>query len=153
MVLQDIVTSKTVLNDLKHLTQFWHTGALEIFHTIYNKWASKSQHFSYLGMVIRSQLAVLNFNSANGLEQARTKSGEKKYKVGFSIIIKEWLSKPVKAKKDNFSLKEMVEETAECAGSKTTLPIPVIPNLLKNITNVQKPNKEEIIKNQISRFQ
>ena len=87
-------------------------------------------------MVIRSQLAVLNFNSANGLEQARTKSGEKKYKVGFSIIIKEWLSKPVKAKKDNFSLKEMVEGTTECAGSKTTLPIPVIPNLLKNITNV-----------------
>ena len=78
MVLQDIATSKTVLNDLKHLTQFSHTGTLEIYHALYNKWAPKFQHFSYIGMVMRSHLEVLDFNSGRGLEQARTKSGEKK---------------------------------------------------------------------------
>ena len=67
MVLQDIVTSKTILNDLKHLTQLQHTG---IYHALYNEEAPKSQHFSYIGMVMRGQLAVLDFNSGSGLEQA-----------------------------------------------------------------------------------
>ena len=81
IVLQDIVTSKTVLNDLKHWTQFLHKGILEIHHALYKKWAPKSQYFSYLKMVMRSQLAVLDFNNGSGLEQSR-KSKEKKYNVG-----------------------------------------------------------------------
>ena len=126
MVLQDIVTSKTVLNDLKHLMQFSNTRALEIFHAVYNKWDPKSQDFSYLCIVMRSQLAVLDFNNVSGLEQARTKSGEKRYNVGYSKITKTWSSKPIKVKNDNSYLKEMVQKTTECAASKTTLPIPVI---------------------------
>ena len=78
MVLQDVVISKTVLNDLKHLRQFSHTGTLEIYHRLYNRWAPKSQLFSSLGMVMRGQLAVLDFDSDSGLEQARTKSEEEK---------------------------------------------------------------------------
>ena len=108
-------------------------------------------------MVMRRQLAILDFISLSGLEQARTKSGEKKYKkknIGFSKITKTWSSKPIKAKKDNSCLKEMVQqETIECHGSKTTPPIPLIPRLPENIANVQKPNKEEKTKNQISTFQ
>ena len=34
-------------------------------------------------MVMRSQLAVLDFNSGSGVEQARAKNGEKEYIVGF----------------------------------------------------------------------
>ena len=37
----------------------------------------------------------------------------------------------------------MVQETIECAASKTTLPIPVIPSLAENIPNVQKETKQE----------
>ena len=103
MVLQDIVTLKTILNDLKHLTQFSHTETLEIYHELYNKWAPKSKHFSYLHMVMRNQLAVLYFNSGSGLEQARTKSEVKKYNVGFSKISKTWSSNPIKAKKVNYN--------------------------------------------------
>ena len=69
MVLQNIVTSKTVLNDLKHLTQLQHT-VTGIYHALYNEEAPKSQHFSYIDMVVRRQLAVLDFNSGSGLEQA-----------------------------------------------------------------------------------
>ena len=130
------------INDLKHLMQFSHTTALEIYHALYNKWAPKSNHFCYLGMVMRSQLAVFDFNSGSGLEQARAKSGEKKYNFGFWKITKTRSSKPIKAKKDNSYLKEMVQETIECAASKTTLAITVTPSLPENIANVQKPNKE-----------
>ena len=47
----------------------------------------------------------------------------------------------------------MIQKKIECAAFKTTLPIPVITSLPENTTNVQKPNKVEKIKNQISRFQ
>ena len=87
----------------------------------------------------------MDFNSGIGLEQTRTKSREKKYNVGFSEITMEGSSKPIKAKKDNSYLKEMVQETIECAASKTTVPIPVIPGLPENIANVQKSDKKEII--------
>ena len=83
---------------MKHLTQFSHTGTLEIYHALYNDWTPKSQNFSYLGIVMRRQLPVLDFNSSSGLEQARTKSGKKKYNVGFSKITKTWSSKPIKVK-------------------------------------------------------
>ena len=48
--LQKIVLSKNILNDLKHLTKFCHTGVLKTHHSLYNKWAPKKQHFSYTGM-------------------------------------------------------------------------------------------------------
>ena len=47
----------------------------------------------------------------------------------------------------------MMQETNKCASCKAALPIPVIPSFPENIRNVQKPNKEEIVKNHISRFQ
>ena len=103
---------------MKYLTQFPHTGTLEVSHVLYNKCSPKSQHFSYPGMVMRSRLAVLAFNSGSGLEQTRTKTEEKKCNVHFSKITKAWSSKLIKAKKDNYYLKEMVPETTECTTSK-----------------------------------
>ena len=47
----------------------------------------------------------------------------------------------------------MIQETNQCASSKAALPIPMIPSFPENIGNVQKPNKEEIGKNHIPRFQ
>ena len=65
--LQKIVTDKKILNDLKYLTKFSHTRILEIYHALYNKWAPKSQHFSNLGMITRSQLAIKGVNSTKGV--------------------------------------------------------------------------------------
>ena len=46
-VLQNIVLDKKLMEDLKHLTKFSHTGILEVYH-LYNKWVPKRQHFSSL---------------------------------------------------------------------------------------------------------
>ena len=79
MVLQDIVTSKTILNDLKQCNS-----------RTQEQWSLKSQNFSYFAffMVMRSQLAVLGFNSGSGLEQGRIKTGQNKNNVCFSKITK-----------------------------------------------------------------
>ena len=98
--LQKIDLSKNILNDLRHLTKFCHTGILEAYHSLYNKWAPKKQHFSYAGMITRSQLAVMNFNEGSKLEQATARQGDKRYNIKFSKITKNWPSKPIKKKKD-----------------------------------------------------
>ena len=81
--LQSIVFDKTLLQDLKHLTKFSHTGILEVYHSLYNKWVPKSTHFSYNGMIARSQLAAIDFNEGSELEQSTTSTGEKRYNLNY----------------------------------------------------------------------
>ena len=64
--LQEILFSSKLLSDLKHLTRFSHTGSLEVYHSLYNKWLPKSYHFSYEGMIAHSQLASVDFNLGCG---------------------------------------------------------------------------------------
>ena len=72
-VLQSIILDPKLLADLQYLTKFSHTGVLEVYHSLYNKWAPKRQHFFYAGMLARSQLAVMDFNEGSNLKQAKTK--------------------------------------------------------------------------------
>ena len=65
--LQKIVFDKTILKDIVHLTKVSHTGVLEVYHSLLNKWAPKSTHFSYKGMIARTQLAAIDFNLGHNL--------------------------------------------------------------------------------------
>ena len=130
-------------------TKFSQTGILEIFHALYNKWIPKSQHFSHLGMVTRSQLAIMDFNSGSDLPQAKTNGGQEKYNLGYSKIT----SKPIKIKKDKTHYFEMINRTVEVLKNKIQLPLPKLPeNLLKNIAPTERPNKKIVIETQKSRF-
>ena len=77
--LQSIVLCENTLKDLGHLIQFCHTGVLEVYHALYDKWAPKRQHYSYGGMLTRSQLAVMDFNEGISLKQATTWQGDKRF--------------------------------------------------------------------------
>ena len=85
---------------VSYLVKFFHTGILEIYHSLYNKWAPKRQHFSYPGRLARSQLAIMDFNEGSNLEQATTEKGKKRYNVQFSKITKSRSLKPIKKEKD-----------------------------------------------------
>ena len=76
VALEKVVKDKYLLNDLKYLTMFSHTGTLEVYHSLYNTYCQKRLHFSYEDMIARSQLAVLDFNSGVGLCQAQTEGGD-----------------------------------------------------------------------------
>ena len=123
--LQSIVLDKHVLADLKYLTKFSHTGILEIFRALHNKWIPKIQHFSHLGMATRSLLAIMDFNSGSNLPQA--KGGQGKYNFGYLQITKPWSSKPIKVKKDKTHYFEMIDRTVEGIKNKTQLPLPELP--------------------------
>ena len=70
--LQTVVLDKTLINNLKHLTRFSHTGSLEVYNSLLNKWVPKSTHFSYEGVIVWSQLAAVDFNLRSNLEQKTT---------------------------------------------------------------------------------
>ena len=73
--LKNIVCNKTLLRDIKMLTGFHHTGALEVFHSLLLKYCPKRQHFSYIGMQARIELAILDHSYNTNRKQAITKKG------------------------------------------------------------------------------
>ena len=73
--LKNIVYNKNLLRDIKMLTGFHHTGALEVFHSLLLKYCPKRQHFSYIGMQARIELAILDHNHNTNRKQATTKKG------------------------------------------------------------------------------
>ena len=75
--LKHVVLEKTLLKDLYLLTKTIHTGALEVYHSLYSKYAPKWQHFGYLGMVVRTQLTALGHNSGTCRSQAEALSRKK----------------------------------------------------------------------------
>ena len=62
VALEEVVFNKKLLKDLKFVTEFHHTGNLEVYHSMMHKYCPKRQHFSHEGMVARTQLAALDHN-------------------------------------------------------------------------------------------
>ena len=149
---QNIVLDKKVLENLSYLTKFCHAEVLNIYISLYNERAPKRQHFSYLGILARSQLAIMDFNKESNLEQATTEKDEKRYNAQFSKITKSWSSKPIKKEKGRSYLHRMVKETVECVKKKERPEKPLVPDLPKNIVSSPKPDKSVVIENQRSHF-
>ena len=73
--LKNIVYNKTLLRDIKILTGFHHTGVLELFHSLILKYCPKRQHFSYVGMQVQIELAILDHNYSTNRKQVTTNKG------------------------------------------------------------------------------
>ena len=58
--LSRIVNGNTILNDMMYLTEFRHTGNLEVYHSLLLKYWTKRLHFSMAGMIARSELAIMD---------------------------------------------------------------------------------------------
>ena len=67
VALEEVILAPRILNDLARLTAFCHTGGLEVYHSMLLKYCPKRQHFSYNGMVARTQLAALDNNHNTGM--------------------------------------------------------------------------------------
>ena len=70
--IKNVVCNKNLLRDIKMLTSFQHTGALEVFYSLLLKYCPKRQHFSYKGMQARIELAILDHNYNIKRKQATT---------------------------------------------------------------------------------
>ena len=88
VALEEVVTSQKLLKHLAKLKEFHHTGQLESYHSLMTKYVPhvpKREHFSYNGMVARTQLAILDHNANTTRSQEEVKKepcqGEKRYKL------------------------------------------------------------------------
>ena len=77
--LHKVVLQDTLLQDMKKLTGFHHTGSLEVFHSLLLKHCPKRQHFSNVGMQARIELAISDHNYNTQHKQATTKAGTKSH--------------------------------------------------------------------------
>ena len=127
---------------MAHLTKFSHTGVLEVYHSVLNKWAPQSTHFSYKRMIARCKLAAIGFNQGQKLGQAKTMSGNKRFNVCFSKVTKSWAVKPVKEQKSMAMFSELVDQTVKAVIEKTTLEEKENIKIPKNITPIPKPDKK-----------
>ena len=153
LAVKGVVENKRTLGDLKYLVKFCHTGNLEVFHSVINKYCPKRLHFSIQGMIARTQLAVLDFNSGIDNQQATTKDGTLRFKQSFSRVTQNWVIKKITEKKERQYLDELmtavVDEPPDHFGTK----LPQVGDIQPNIAPVEKPNKEEAIRNMRTRFE
>ena len=156
--LKEVVFDKTLLKDIEQLTFNCHTGPLEVYHSVQLKYLPKRQHFSYKGMVARTQLAALDHNANTGRQQARVSQGgnegELRYKIVFSKRTKEWVAKPIMEKTTREHLKPIVDAIVErkmqnAAERSARVTAPHIP---PNIASTPRPPKADVIAKHRSRF-
>ena len=101
-VIEKVVLDKKNLNDMEHLANTYHTGSLEVFHSLLNSYASKRQEFELNVMVARVKLAILDHNDNVYRKQATIskarkgsgKIGDSQWKYLSSKLSKEWVAKP-----------------------------------------------------------
>ena len=153
VALERIVTDKRIIGDLAYLVNFCHTGSLEVFHSVLNKYCTKRLHFSLHGMIARTQLAVMDYNSGANVEQATTKGGSLRFKQNFSRITQSWVVKKIAGKKERTYLEDLIEQTVEATPDETGERLPQVGQVSRNIAPTERPDKLEAIASMRTRFQ
>ena len=152
--LKEIVTAKKLLGDLRLMTNFAHTGSLEVYHSMLTKYCPKRQHFSYEGMQARTMLAMLDHNNNTGREQATTSSGTERFKYEWSKISKTWVVKPISVGKDYTYLVRLLERVVQVRQEKISLPpIRKPEGIPANIAPEPMPGKKLMLEQHTRRFQ
>ena len=156
VALEEVVMNKRLLKDLCKLTDFCHTGDLEVFHSLFVKYCPKRQHFSYDGMVARARLAALDHNANANRDQATVRSGENagelRYKLSFPKVHKRWVVKPIKEEKNYDHVSKMVKDVINACERKPTTDSITRVNLPRNIASKPRPDKAELFLQHRSRF-
>ena len=109
--LEDIITTPRDLKDMEHMAEPFHTGDIEVFHSLLKCYAPKLQEFELNVMDARVKLAILDHNNNVGRKQdtirnerkGSGKLGDKKWKFVCSKLSKSLVAKPVKEKSATIS--------------------------------------------------
>lgn len=151
--LKEVVLDRRLVADIKKLTHAVHTGGLEAFHSLVTKYTPKRQHFSYKGMLVRTELAVLDHNNNLDRGQATTAQGNLRFDVVFPKRTKDWLAKPVSEPKSHKWRRFLASQVVQFqCGERTVLQVPIPEDIPKNIADITRPPKEEVVSRLTSRF-
>ncbi|CAH1257856.1 Hypp1908 [Branchiostoma lanceolatum] len=153
--LREVVSNKTLLRDMAHLTGFKHTGPLEVFHNMILKYVPKRQHFPNLSMRSRLQLAVLDHNNNVFREQAMTRQGDPRWSVVYpkrtSLWVARRLFEPKRYEFRQVLMQDVVgrKESGVWKCGEKVLPDPHLPS---NIAPVERGDKQVVIDAYLTRY-
>ena len=148
--LKEVVLDKRLIKDIRQLSEFCHTGSLEVYHSLMLKYVPKRQEFDFDQMVARTALAVIDHNMSRNRAQATNKKGEKVFRLAFPKATSEWVAKPVYESKSYGWVLTMMRKLLQEKESRTLSPIKV--SRRGNIATKPAPPKAEIVLKLTSRF-
>ena len=151
--LKSVVLDKRLLTDMDKLTDFCHTGQLEVYHSMLLKYAPKREHFHYGGMQARLQLAALDHNHNVDRDLLRDKDGNPILRQVYSKARKEWTLRQIYDEKQYDYLDELVEKIV-LRRLDPTISMDNPPPLTqqRNIARTDKPDREYAIEHHHSRL-
>ncbi|XP_078604037.1 uncharacterized protein LOC144877851 [Branchiostoma floridae x Branchiostoma japonicum] len=153
--MREIVSNKTFVKDMAHLTGFKHTGVLEVYHNMLTKYTPKRLHFPYLSMRGRLQLSVLDHNNNVFREQAKTLEGDPRWSVVYPKRTSLWVARKLFEAKTYEYRQQLMEEVVRRKESgqwkygQHVLPDPEMP---ANIAPVERGSKQEAVDAYRTRF-
>ncbi|CAG0881004.1 unnamed protein product, partial [Cyprideis torosa] len=101
--IKDIVLKPRLLQQLEKTTHFYFTSAsaLDAYHSLLLKYATKRLHYHFAGMRARSMISVIDHNWNIKRPQAiNKKTGEPRFQRKWSKKTKAWIVSPVKVPKN-----------------------------------------------------
>ena len=143
IALEEVVLNKKLLKDLEKLTDFCHTGKIEVYHSMMLKYASKREHYSYQGMVAWTQLAAI---------KSGERAGEAQYKLCFPKANERWVVKPINEKKSYHFLSELLSKVLSRVEQGHAATQPLHLPLSRNIASEPAPTKSDGMRQHRSRF-
>ncbi|XP_046566557.1 uncharacterized protein LOC124275119 [Haliotis rubra] len=156
--------NRKFLEDIRRLSKFLHTGRLEVYHSLLNKYCPKRQDFDKKQMTGRTQLAVLDHNKHTIVDtQALSSSLEESssdavtfinpdgVRVVYSKHCSDWVIKPISELKSYPYLKDMIMEVLKRHKNQEKGEVKAEAKA-RNIAKKPKPSKEILLKRHISRL-
>ena len=161
--LDDVITNPRDLKDMEHLADPYHTGEIEVFHSLITCYAPKRQEFELNVMDARVKLAILDHNNNVKRKQSTiinprkgsAKVGEKKWKFVCSKLSKDWVAKPVKEPKCYDFMYKIIDDIIDQKekGAKVKIPAKKALKRLhgpKNIAYTPRPDIKDILEKHFS---
>ena len=150
--LEGVANEKALLKYFKHVSAFRHTGQLEVYHSLINKFYPKRLSFSYLGMITRTKLAVLDHNCRTNRNYTVFSNGEIPHKVSYANVTNQWVANKMRVPKEKQYLSDLLNEVLQIVCNAVKAELLHFPETPSNIAPVQNLGKEIAVQKMLSRF-
>ena len=148
--LKEVVLDKRLVKDIRQLSEFCHTGNLEVYHSLMTKYVPKRQEFDQDQMTARTALAALDHNMSVNRQQATNKKVEKRFRMICPKATSQWVVKPVYEAKTYDWMYAVMGKAVKEKECRSLSPVTV--KKKENIAPIPAPPKAELISSLLSRF-
>ncbi|KAM9328821.1 uncharacterized protein KZ484_020184 isoform 2-T2 [Pholidichthys leucotaenia] len=152
--LEKVMSSTTLLKDIRQIFGQEQTSSLEAFHSLPNHFAPKTYSFSYRGQLCRTLLTVMHFNENAERAQKTTVAGKEKFGLYFpkwkkgGYVVRKLLGDPT----FDYAADVVTEVLALCQSGDEDQPAYHIEEPLPLSSDFHHPDKDTAVAERYSRY-